>query len=464
MTCSPDDRKLCGNIECEICTSKSFASILPDHIIWSNDNEWKPHLLLKSSHRNVKLICNKCKHSFDNVIFRLSKSMCMCPFCSKPTRQLCSDEECALCWDNSFASNLKSQFWSKKNVVKPRDVILNSHQTVWFTCDKCKHDFTMLACMAVQSENWCSYCASSILCTDEECVLCWDRSFAAHPRSIDWSKNNNIKPRDVFMTTGVKYLFTCDKCNHEYPVSPSKIVFMNCQCSFCGNRRLCTDIDCKICKDKSFSDHPYAKFWSPKNELKPRDVFRGSTKKYWFNCTKCGNEYETSPGAIVIKGTGCPYCVNKTEGKMLAKLQEFGFSVQAHKWFDWCRGVATNRPLPFDFVLEDIKCIIEVDGPQHFVQISNWKAPEMQQYVDHYKMDAAIMHGYSVIRIIQDDVFRDLYDWWELLKSHLCLHLNPTRVYLCRNNEYDCYILEKEKIINIADDEMRTINEFLDSL
>ena len=55
--------------------------------------------------------------------------------------------------------------------------------------------------------------------------------------------------------------------------------------------------------------------------------------------------------------------------------------------------------------------IIELDGPQHFQQISNWRAPKDQQEVDRYKMSVANLNGYSVVRLTQTDVFYDTFDW-----------------------------------------------------
>lgn len=37
---------------------------------------------------------------------------------------------------------------------------------------------------------------------------------------------------------------------------------------------------------------------------------------------------------------------------------------------DWCKNI---KHLPFDFVLSERKIIIELDGPQHFRQVSNGK-------------------------------------------------------------------------------------------
>ena len=61
------------------------------------------------------------------------------------------------------------------------------------------------------------------------------------------------------------------------------------------------------------------------------------------------------------------------------------------------RNEGTNCYLPFDFILEEQKIIIELDGNQHFVQVNNWANPEETLKRDKYKMKKANDNGYSVI-------------------------------------------------------------------
>ncbi len=77
---------------------------------------------------------------------------------------------------------------------------------------------------------------------------------------------------------------------------------------------------------------------------------------------------------------------------------------------DWCKNLKTKRYLPFDFVLNNYKIIIELDGSQHFIQVSNWKASDENLINDKYKMKCANDNNYSVIRIIQYNVYNDKYD------------------------------------------------------
>lgn len=98
--------------------------------------------------------------------------------------------------------------------------------------------------------------------------------------------------------------------------------------------------------------------------------------------------------------------------------------------------------LPFDFVLEKDNIIIELDGEQHFKQVSNWKDPLVQQETDKYKMKCANDNNFSVIRILQDDVYHDKFDWLdELITNIEYLKKNKKieNIYICKNNEYDIY-------------------------
>jgi very-short-patch-repair endonuclease len=55
--------------------------------------------------------------------------------------------------------------------------------------------------------------------------------------------------------------------------------------------------------------------------------------------------------------------------------------------------------------------IIELDGKQHFEQVSNWQSPEENKINDSLKNKLANDNGYRMIRICQEIVLNDLEDW-----------------------------------------------------
>ncbi|AGV01774.1 restriction endonuclease [Cannes 8 virus] len=94
----------------------------------------------------------------------------------------------------------------------------------------------------------------------------------------------------------------------------------------------------------------------------------------------------------------------------------------------WCKSPETNKFFPFDFCVS--KTIIELDGRQHYEQVANWTTPEETQKNDRYKEEQAIKNGYSVLRILQEDVWNNKIDWKELLLEHVRDYETPIVVSL----------------------------------
>ena len=110
-----------------------------------------------------------------------------------------------------------------------------------------------------------------------------------------------------------------------------------------------------------------------------------------------------------------------------------------------------QKYLPFDFCIPELKIIIELDGAQHFIQVSNWASPEETYENDLFKEKCAKENGYSMVRIIQEDVFNDTYDWLSkilLSIEEIKISGNIENRYLCENNEYNKFIVaDKPKLI-----------------
>ncbi len=190
-------------------------------------------------------------------------------------------------------------------------------------------------------------------------------------------------------------------------------------CCFCGHKQLCKDENCQDCFERSFASHPKVEFWSKKNNENPRNVFKNqSTIRYIFDCNKCNGEYNI----LLVdfkRGYGCQLCKNKTEKKLLDSLLINYESIEFQFYINWCVNPETNRFLPFDFVLHDYKIIIELDGKQHFEQVSNWRNHEEQFKFDIYKTRCANQNGYSIIRIYQEDVYSDKIEWLTIIQNSI---------------------------------------------
>ena len=111
-------------------------------------------------------------------------------------------------------------------------------------------------------------------------------------------------------------------------------------------------------------------------------------------------------------------------------ISEFKFEIRFQPIYDWCKNQNTNKHFPFDIAIEKFKLIIECDGDQHFRQVWNWQSPEDQQERDIYKMKVANNNGYTVIRVPQDYIYNDTYNWKKQLRKHIIKFDTPKIIYI----------------------------------
>ena len=285
------------------------------------------------------------------------------------------------------------------------------------------------------------------LCGRLECNTCFIRSFATYDGKTsngklkvecwDNEKNGTIEPRSVTKGNDKKCWFKCDDddCNHSFNSTISHII-NGTWCPYCANKKICNNDNCNYCYNKSFASYdgktPNGKLkvecWdNEKNEtIKPRTVSKYNNKKYWFKCDDCNHSFNSTISNIT-NGTWCPICKNKTEKKFLHWFKKTykEFKIKHQPKYNWCKSENTNRKLPFDFVIEKLKLIIEIDGRQHFEQVSNWSSPEFQLENDIYKMKKALENGYSILRIIQEDIYYNKNNWEKNIKDTIKSYDEP---------------------------------------
>lgn len=222
-----------------------------------------------------------------------------------------------------------------------------------------------------------------------------------------------------------KFKFNCDICEHQFETRVANIVQLDNWCPFCNHSKRCpSDIieNCDFCFKKSFASHPKAKYWSIKNSpITAKDVALNSNKNFIFDCDECNHEFRSSPNKINQMGCWCSICKLKTE-KLVADWLFDNYcqiNVIHQAKFNWCKSTTTSRFYPFDLCIPDSKTIIEIDGCQHFEQVSNWRPFLQQQERDRLKQNLAIANGYKIIRMVQKEVWKSPDVWKERLLKFL---------------------------------------------
>jgi very-short-patch-repair endonuclease len=208
-----------------------------------------------------------------------------------------------------------------------------------------------------------------------------------------------------------------------------------------ANNHLNKQFGCGVCAGNAILSND--DFISKAKNIHPDNRFDYSLTKYIrsnipvkIQCNVTKLVFEQTPNSHLI-GSECPCCKHKTELKLEQYLNNHHFTVTPQYKQDWCRSIETNYLLPFDFYLQDFNLIIELDGPHHFTQVSNWKEPIFNQQNDVYKMKKAMDKKISILRILQEDVWNNDEKWLdENLLPFIEKYEIPIVNYIERDNFY----------------------------
>jgi len=122
-------------------------------------------------------------------------------------------------------------------------------------------------------------------------------------------------------------------------------------------------------------------------------------------------------------------CRNKTEMKLeeWLKKQFAGNTIDTQFRDGTCRDA---RSLSFDFVIHfPQRIFIELDGPQHFVDINFFNGQSNDKTIEHdlIKEEWVKSQGWCMVRVLQEDVWADRLGWDSFLKKSIAqIQADPT--------------------------------------
>jgi very-short-patch-repair endonuclease/DNA-directed RNA polymerase subunit RPC12/RpoP len=380
-------------------------------------NKLDPRHVFNKCKTEIYLDCHKCNHTNYIVLNNLRRNTIenLCRFCTKQNGgKRCQEENCIICFNKSFASDWRAEMWNYKlnNNINPKDIPKNDNNFYWFDCNKCNHTFKTTP---NYQEAWCPYCGHQKLCYDLYCSFCKPNRFSSIENSKFWYHEKNIDmdpPEYIFKGSAKKGWFNCHKCNHSFEkvineISRGKF------CPYCESKYLCQSVDCQFCFNKSFASHEKSKYILEKD---PRKIFKCSGKKYNFKCNTCQNIFNQSIYNITLGNNWCPFCCNKTESLIYDFLVNFFPDIIRQFKIPSAKNILTGRHYKYDFCIPSKLLIIEVDGEQHFKDMNVWyKKSSDQIEIDIIKMKLAIENNYKIIRISQEDVWKNKIDWKNIL-------------------------------------------------
>ena len=299
------------------------------------------------------------------------------------------------------------------------EIVINCGQLIVgkkydFRCIDCNHVFSS-DYGNVKKGGWCPYCASTAgkLCGDLSCKLCLERSMIpimnlAKNDQIVWCAENKLEPHEVSRSSEKTIQVSCRTCGHNnIPVIAGNL--QRSGCAYCAHKKLCDDDDCEFCFQHSAAIHTLRADITITSHSKAelRQLARCSTReKVTCRCVDNSDHMWCAELSHLSRGSGCPHCKHKTETLIYDELQKNynANELQKEKSFEWCKHV---KRLRFDFVLCQLKIIIECDGVQHRIFVAKFKYPlEFIQERDAFKEKCALENGYSIIRLKQERVYK----------------------------------------------------------
>jgi very-short-patch-repair endonuclease len=268
----------------------------------------------------------------------------------------------------------------------------------------------------VNKNNGCIICSGNVPWSEKYNDFkkeCEGRKYKLLTTEEEWKKyaNSDFKPKMI-----------CDKGHTVKNTSISSFVSQNSGCMIC------------------FGNVPWSERYSEyKEECEKINFKLLTTEEEWKKyanidfkpkmiCDKGHQVTNTSIDKFIGSNRGCPECVNKTEGKFNKYLNENKEklkikSFEIHYKPEWANlKQSHNTSYEFDFIIEltnDVKIIIEIDGRQHFTQVSNWESPLHVQIRDKIKERLALRNRYSVLRLNQEYIYNDKNNWQDKLENYI---------------------------------------------
>lgn len=291
---------------------------------------------------------------------------------------------------------------SEKDKHLAFDVTTGSGRKLTFVCPDCKQKFEAAICNVVRSVgNGTTGCP---VCAGRKVVPGINDLASQYPEvATMWSSKNKLPASEVATQSGKKAFFKCHNCGQEFEARIHHVVDAvdngHTGCPICAGLKVVSSIN-----DLASQCPEAAAMWSSKNKLSASEVAVKSSKKAFFKCRDCGQEFEAAIQNVVRSVgngfTGCYDCkmrrknaISKPECFVVRLMLAFaGENGIANPFSDVRSILGENSLLGLDFVDHIQKLCGEYNGVA-------WHGDDEHVVRDRFKFEAAHKAGYTMIRI-----------------------------------------------------------------
>lgn len=349
-----------GCPKCSINKKISTDEFIKKSIMLHGEKYLYDKLVYINAKTKIKIFCNKCRKYFSQI-----------PYSHLYNRG------CPNCTNNKKFNNIEFINKSNKTHNYKYDYSLsnyiNNHTKVKIIC---KNHGVFEQTPMNHFNQGCLYCSGKNKLTTEEFI---GRSNKIHNDKYDYSLSNYSGRLN-------KVKIICPEHGIFEQIPKNHMIGVGCSCCGGSNKKT-TNVFISESKNIHGDKYDYSlvEYINSKTNVK-------------IICTEHGI-FSQSP-TNHINGYCCPFCKeSKGEKKILLYLKENNIKFIREYRFENCRD---DKPLPFDFYLDDMNICIEFDGIQHFKPIDFFGGVERFIYTknhDNIKTDYCENNNIKLIRV-----------------------------------------------------------------
>lgn len=258
-----------------------------------------------------------------------------------------------------------------------------------------------------------------IRCAIGDIVGKFNRRYVLDIGEILKTENINIIILDRFMKNGRKhYKYKCNICGYISDVVEYSLLRENRHCPCCTNK-----VTVKGYNDIFTTHFDYVKYF--KNIDEAYKYTYSSCKSILAKCPICGYIKSMKIYKLINNGFSCDKCSdgisypNKFMFNLLNEITNRGLinGFKSEVLYDWCVFKDENgndRKGIYDFVIEEKKLIIEMDGAFHYYEN---KFTCGNKFIDSEKNRLANSNHYQIIRINCN--YKNIEDRFSFIKSNV---------------------------------------------
>jgi superfamily II DNA or RNA helicase/DNA-directed RNA polymerase subunit RPC12/RpoP len=289
---------------CPACINKvvtkinNLAVVYPDLAKdYSDKNKLPANKVYARTDTKLWWKCHICEYKWQASGYQRAKGG-VCPSCTNR----------AVSSTNNLATTHPelAKEYSGKNKLPASQVKARTHERYWWECQTCGYEWRTDGYSRTNG-NGCPSCSNKI-------ATHLNNLSVTHPEiAREYSQKNKLPADKVVIGARRKFWWKCSRCTHEWQTT--------------GTSRS-KGSGCPVCNSLAITHPDLAKEYSPRNKLPAAQISAGSSKRFWWKCSTCDHEWQTSASNRAhnkskgkgYKGTMCPKCARKEAARKTRKF------------------------------------------------------------------------------------------------------------------------------------------------